>query len=72
MGGRKNRECNINRRRLRMRRYRDYLWVSLSEKRIYFQEQKFCLLLYFISYEDMESCIKSLIKKGYVVDENNE
>lgn len=62
----------VSRQRLRMRRYRDYLWVSLSEKRIYLQEQKFCLLLYFLSYEDMESYIKSLIKKGYVVDENNE
>lgn len=62
----------LNRQRLRMRRYRDFLWVSLTEKRIYLQEQEFCLLLYFLSYEDMESYIETLTGKGYVVDENDE
>ena len=58
---------NLNRRMLRMRKYRDYLWISLKEKRIYLQEQKFCLLLYFLSYEDMKSYIETLIEKGYVL-----
>lgn len=62
----------LNKRRLRMRRYREFLWVSLAEKRIYLQEQKFCLLLYFLSYEDMENYIEMLIEKGYIVAENNE
>ena len=62
----------LNRQRLRMRRYRDFLWVSLTEKRIYLQEQESCLLLHFLSYEDMESYIETLTGKGYVVDENNE
>lgn len=62
----------LNKRRLRMRRYREFLWVSLAEKRIYLQDQKCCLLLYFLSYEDMENYIKTMTEKGYVIDENNE
>lgn len=62
----------LNRRVLRMRKHRDFLWISLVEKRIYLREQKFCLLLFFLSYEDMKNYIETLTKKGYVVDKNNE
>lgn len=72
MGGYKTGSMTLNRQRLRMRRYRDFLWVSLTEKRIYLQKQEFCLLLYFLSYEDMENYIETLTEKGYVVDENDE
>lgn len=62
----------LNRRMLRMRKHRDFLWISLKEKRIYLHEQKSCLLLYFTSCEDMENYIEKLLEKDYIVDGNNE
>lgn len=55
---------HINKQLLRMRRYRDYLWGSLEEKKIYLCEQKTCLLLYFISYGDMEDYYRKNAKEG--------
>lgn len=55
--------------RLWMRRYRDFLWISRNDKRIYLNEQKGCLALYFPSVSEMMEYIGNLMEKGSAIDE---
>lgn len=52
---------------LRMRRNRDFLWISSEKKQIYLKEQESCLILYFAVYKEMLEYIKRMIEKGYAV-----
>lgn len=52
---------------LRMRRNREFLWVSRECKKIYLKAHESCLTLYFSVYEDMIIYITEMVEKGYVV-----
>ncbi len=57
----------INEKNLRMRRNKEFLWVSAENKKIYLKAQESCLALYFAVYEEMTTYIHEMIKKGYAV-----
>lgn len=44
---------------LRMRRNRDFLWISSEKKKIYLKEQESCLILYFTVYKEMLEYIEN-------------
>lgn len=50
-----------------MRRNKDFLWVSPKDKRIYLEEKKSCLILYFTVYQEMLEYIQLMTEKGYAV-----
>ena len=56
---------------LRMRRNREFLWVSRESKTIYLKAHESCLTLYFPVYEDLFVYMTKMIKKGYVVGQIN-
>lgn len=58
---------HVNKNSLQMRRNRDFLWVSLNDKRIYLKEQKSCLMLYFQVFKEMQEYIEIMMKRGYTI-----
>ncbi len=52
---------------LKMRRNREFLWISSKQKRIYLKEQESCLALYFSVFDDMLQYIRQMVERGYVI-----
>lgn len=52
---------------LKMRRNREFLWISAKQKRIYLKEQESCLALYFSVFDDMLQYIRRMVERGYVI-----
>jgi hypothetical protein len=57
----------MDERNLRMRRNKEFLWVSIECKKIYLNAHESCLALYFAVYEEMTAYIHEMVKKGYAV-----
>lgn len=52
---------------LKMRRNRDFLWISPQKKKIYLKSTEDCLMLFFKDMEEMVKYIVSLSRKGFSV-----
>ena len=52
---------------LKMRRNREFLWISSKQKRIYLKEQESCLALYFSVFDDILQYIRQMVERGYVI-----
>lgn len=52
---------------LKMRRNRDFLWISPQKKKIYLKATEDCLMLFFKDMEEMVKYIVSLSRKGFSV-----
>lgn len=52
---------------LKMRRNRDFLWISPQKKKIYLKSTEDCLMLFFKDMEEMVKYIVSLSRRGFSV-----